>query len=420
MAASNILRILLFLACICSLSQAAVIAAPQASGNASISKSKTGSIGAHAAASKPVNSPNKTGAAKITELYTDRYKHRTPNTVGVFMLPYSTSGQGDFPEQVLQQSAGEMPGITRVYAPKDGADFFNLLYKIQKMGKSIDLLIIGGHAAENASMILFGNAGQFTNADVTVLETLQTLSPNMQKAVFEKTCEQARHVLAASRVMAPNAEIVVLNCYAAKSPEGSKFMRNLAQLLLGRGGGTLYAPTQIVRTDIMPADNSSESMLGLQTIKAASYSAYKNFMEWRVGRELKPGETNYGSSWVKFAMPQFSYKMPDKLTDSCKCFLKEKPPQWEASTGKTTMTSNGWNTGFITFFGSLGAPHVDFTWTNEDGMNGGGSMDRVEVKPEEMILDKYVGKYWRSGEKSPTLHDYKMVLQSDWMGKEKD
>jgi hypothetical protein len=259
-------------------------------------------------------------------LYTEPW-HRTGNT-GVMMVPY-TGGKGDFAEQTVFLSAGEMPVVNRVYAPSDGMDMFKKLGALARMGdKSVDLLVIAGHSPEGQSAIMFGNGAGLLPDDVNSIEDLNRLeaaSPGINTRGTQAMYDKARLIVGCRNLMAPDATIVILNCHALDNAEGRAFVRMIGRLLLGNKGGRIIASPDLVETIQITEDTTKLRWL------------------WdclKTGRWLTAGDTAYapqvrggvpGRFWAMNIEPGSYPKLPSKLAAELSA-PASTPPAFPAST----------------------------------------------------------------------------------------
>ena len=97
---------------------------------------------------------------------------------------------------------------------------------------------------------------------------------------YKARLEQLERV---SRIMAPGAQVTLLNCSTAATADGKQFVRNLARVFVGRSGGQVLAATNVITVGFMAFGN-------LQKLHAW----------WRTGEWKAQGDVYMYADWLRF------------------------------------------------------------------------------------------------------------------------
>ncbi len=198
-----------------------------------------------------------------------------PKKVGVGII--SAFPKADEVEEHLRNYLGQMRGIKYILQPSTPEGLFEELALITKDGKQIDLLVVAGHGAAQFPNIKLKTKSLLPkDVDVTyqqeglkkklqeradaeniictlrqkpklsedeqiALEQAQARLENIlpeQIEIFRRMLEAMDRV---ENALAPDAKIWLLNCSAAATPTGEKFVKDLGQILLRKRGGFIEA-----------------------------------------------------------------------------------------------------------------------------------------------------------------------------------
>jgi hypothetical protein len=226
------------------------------------------------------------GSFEVT--LTDLGPSQSSQSYGIALVP--STGQNDQTERLMYQYVGQMPEVKRIYVVTSADQLFQTILRVGKQGRRLKTLVLAGHGSAATPHI------ELANGDVgpeTVDLPAKLAYIKKIDAAGSRASANARATAAAyrsevavldqvSRVLAPGAEVLMINCAAAATPDGQTFVRNLAEVLLGTNGGTLTAS----RSDVSLGEVLS--LLG----KLNSF--------FRADKSTAFGETFIGGDWVKF------------------------------------------------------------------------------------------------------------------------
>ena len=167
-------------------------------------------------------------------------------TVGVAFVPYMYGDKrADSPEQILSRATGEMHAINYVFTPRNADDVFQTMLNLRRAGKKVGAIVLSGHAAENNNIILFGGGTGLSARDVDLptLYNMRNAASGPQRRRLE---DKIRMLKSVADVSVPGTPVLILNCYAAKTADGKRFVNNLGNVLVGRNGGSVTASTTVV------------------------------------------------------------------------------------------------------------------------------------------------------------------------------
>ena len=215
-----------------------------------------------------------------------------PSGLGVGIVPHLDAG--DPTEQWLYRIVGQLPEIDRVYTADDSVHLFTTLLKLRKAGKKIRYLVIAGHGSRDVPGIKFGrddmvaqevdlqwNKQQLAIAQQLLKNPNASVKPqSLQKRIHELQTQIA-FLQSAADVMAKDAIVLLVNCSAAATPAGQKFVRDFGDVLLGKNGGHIIASRKDVR------------------LKVSNYLA-QWWRQLRDGIEQEKGGTIVEGDWVTF------------------------------------------------------------------------------------------------------------------------
>jgi hypothetical protein len=212
--------------------------------------------------------------------------------VGVGFVPFLSGG--DEVEETMRLLVGSFGYVDRIYNPATSDALFSTLVKLGRAGKTVGVVVIAGHGSKDNPRIDL-SADDVEPADVDL--------PGLQRriAVFQRadalgrltsTQRQELQALRArvaflrsvSAVMKPGAEVLLVNCSPAATAKGQEFLRNLAQVMLGRHGGTLVA-------------SRSDVELGQVRWIAGKIRAFL-----KTGENVSIGDYFASGDWVRFAV----------------------------------------------------------------------------------------------------------------------
>ncbi|MEM1060866.1 MAG: hypothetical protein AAGJ97_00920 [Planctomycetota bacterium] len=192
-----------------------------------------------------------------------------PEEIGVALVPRTTDF-ADRVEESLWRLTSDLDEVDHVHAVRDPRHMWEILDRYRRSGKRIKHLVIGGHGGDKgdgyAGVKLGSGDLMQMHVDVAALErelkTFETLLAKKEGELRENPADgrldnavrNLRRTVEAKReyfelagnaklAMATYAECVLLVCNVARDPDDEKFARTLTEMLLGRGGGTLRAPT---------------------------------------------------------------------------------------------------------------------------------------------------------------------------------
>jgi len=205
----------------------------------------------------------------------------------------------------LYNYLGQVKGIQYVLKAENSQDFFDKLAHITKDGKKIDHLIILGHGSlEKPHITMPGQEDleveQFDIDELTKrineqtsiitrakkelcdLEFKKNLSDieksrktSLEHMIKNKQKEWSRLTVYLERlekirdIMSENATILLLNCSAAGSEKGLKFVKLIGEAFLGMRGGKIIASKRDIEIDLVAGGltDKSESMSTLNVIE---------------------------------------------------------------------------------------------------------------------------------------------------------
>jgi hypothetical protein len=175
---------------------------------------------------------------------------------GVGMVPFLNGG--DKAERYMHQAVGDMPEIDRVYNINDSLSMLRTLERIKQSGRQINYLVIGGHGSRDTPGIKFAKDDMIPEEidlkwNESQLRLALHLRANPQSAVNVRVTPQQldqqikelktriAFLKTASEVMAKDAVVLLVNCSAAATPRGQKFVHDFGEVLLGKRGGHIIA-----------------------------------------------------------------------------------------------------------------------------------------------------------------------------------
>lgn len=172
---------------------------------------------------------------------------------GVALVPKMTGG--DTTESQLFEIVGQMPEIDRVYAINDGNHMLRTLAALKTNGQIPNHMVICGHGSRATPGIkwaaddmipeevdLAWNEQQLHAADRAIKNPhLTTIKPATLQQKRQEFSEHVSLLKQAHGLMAENGVVLLINCSAAATPKGRKFVQDLGELLLGENGGTIIA-----------------------------------------------------------------------------------------------------------------------------------------------------------------------------------
>ena len=173
---------------------------------------------------------------------------------GVGVVPYLNAG--DETEQKLHRVVGAMPEVDRMYNINDSAHLFQTLLNIKRSGKQIDYLVIAGHGSRDTPGIKFAKDDmipeevdlKWNQEQLAVAKRLKqnpgatSKTPAQIDQIISDLSTRIAFLQTASDVMAKDAVVLLINCSAAATPKGQKFVRDFGDVLLGKRGGQIIAP----------------------------------------------------------------------------------------------------------------------------------------------------------------------------------
>jgi hypothetical protein len=168
-------------------------------------------------------------------------------------------GRGDAVERLLYEIISRLPGLTGIWAPTPSFDaLLSAIRKAREDGRQIDTLIIGAHGNETALRSNSPSLG-FADQDLVpgdvdlagmrrerdrILERLLDVNrePNPKLCTRWRDLRDRLAALeTAADAFAPGARVLLINCGAAGTREGERFVRDLGAIFLGRNGGVITA-----------------------------------------------------------------------------------------------------------------------------------------------------------------------------------
>ncbi|MBI1746618.1 MAG: hypothetical protein HYR55_08525 [Acidobacteria bacterium] len=180
---------------------------------------------------------------------------------GVAIAPYMDGG--DEVEKIMYKLAGQMPQVDRVYTAADPAQFYDILMKLKRMGRQVDFLVIMGHGSKTTPGIQFP-VGSLDHGSVDLVD-MQLLQAKLENKLatqrlnhedsreIEQRLEQVKrrvqYLDSVADVMAPHAEVLLINCSVAATEEGRTFVLDLGEVLLHKRGGVVIASRSDVAVD---------------------------------------------------------------------------------------------------------------------------------------------------------------------------
>jgi tetratricopeptide (TPR) repeat protein len=228
--------------------------------------------------------PSKEFSSPVTVKKDSKVK-KSAKRVGVVMMG-SAPTQGDA-EETLQQKLvkyeairnfiGQMHGIDYIIEANIADEFFNKLGQITKDGRKIQYLVIFGHGTRGMPHITLHGGEELNpihfdrprmvkqlnkqiaevnknrekicrlklNKDKTAadVDEMELLSNRNETYIQEIPAEikDFNNLEKIKNTMAPNADILLLNCSAASTPQNIDFVMDIGRAFLSEGGGNIYA-----------------------------------------------------------------------------------------------------------------------------------------------------------------------------------
>lgn len=177
---------------------------------------------------------------------------------GIGVVPFAR-GEGDEVEQLLHEIIARLPAITGIWAPTPSFDaLLSALERARDEGRRIDLMVIGAHGNRTATATntpaLGFPAEDLVPADIDLAamerrrDRLLERLLDARRAPDPRLCAEWRELRdrldrlrKVAEAFTPGARILLVNCGAAGSPEGERFVKDLGTILLGRNGGMITA-----------------------------------------------------------------------------------------------------------------------------------------------------------------------------------
>jgi len=170
---------------------------------------------------------------------------------------------GDQVEKNMYALLGQWPGIEHIITPSDPDELFDKLLEYEEKGYEIDGIVIAGHGSSDYPRIDLGE--EPLDASAVDVDTLQEEVDRLEKSVEDRRAKGLptdRHeaslqenraridrLNSISKVMAPGAEVKLINCSPAATKEGETFVNNLAKVLVSDKGGKVVASKADVNVD---------------------------------------------------------------------------------------------------------------------------------------------------------------------------
>lgn len=182
---------------------------------------------------------------------------------GAAFVPKMTGG--DETETQLFEIVGQMPEVDRVYAINSTIHMLQTLINLKKVGRPLNYLVIAGHGSKETPGIKWGAdgmEGELIPEEIDLAYNKQQLQilgnslqnpklSNLKPAVLQKKyqeCKQLVDLLEQTHgVMAPDGIVLLINCSAAATPRGRKYVKDFGELLLGVNGGHIIASRKDVK-----------------------------------------------------------------------------------------------------------------------------------------------------------------------------
>jgi len=170
--------------------------------------------------------------------------------------------EGDAKSYGLAKQLATPENIFPVTTPKQ---FFDTLLKLKDRGKSVGRLYVTGHGQLGTPNIEFSKNkasdwpedGCLWPKDVNLARFREQLatyeSGHMEgmdfngrdsasgREIIQKLRARIKYLEQVSEAMDKNAEVLLVNCGAAGTPDGVEFVKNLGEVLMGKNGGIIIA-----------------------------------------------------------------------------------------------------------------------------------------------------------------------------------
>ena len=218
---------------------------------------------------------------------------RTPLSATGRPLPPFTKDRDPVPD-LRHQKASDL-GVDEIYEINSDLEMERILIKLAQRGKQIDHLILAGHGSGDSPHLQWGDGpeGDMIKQDVDVAEQrkINTVAKKIlanpkkykpgllaqARQEFKDSSLRLSLLPQVSRAMAPGARVLMINCSAARTGEGRKFVQTLGETLLGDRGGTIVA---------------SQSDIVLRSLDSGA------FVSWLRDGEVLAGGVDMAADWV--------------------------------------------------------------------------------------------------------------------------
>jgi hypothetical protein len=181
---------------------------------------------------------------------------------GVGIVPQMNAG--DKTEKMLYQVVGEMPEIDHVFTANDCDHLMKTLLNLKKKGRPVNYLVLAGHGSKDTPGIKWGKDDmipeevdpQWQKGQMEIAQKLlknpkvsnQTPAQLQQRVrEHEARLKQLEDI---SGVMAPDAVVLLINCSAAATEKGRKFVKSFGNVLLGKRGGHIIASKRDISLNV--------------------------------------------------------------------------------------------------------------------------------------------------------------------------
>lgn len=247
----------------------------------------------------------------------------TDDKFGVGFVPKMIGG--DDTESQLFEIVGEMPEVDQVFVIPTGIDMLKTLIKLKKLGRPLNYLVIAGHGSRDTPGIKWGaddmvpeeidiayNKQQLDIAEKAIKNPANTrLKPAVLQAKRQEFQQQVDLLEQAHGVMAENGIVLLINCSAAATPKGRKYIESFGQLLLGDNGGSIIASRSDVKINLRSSvlQRAWTQILTDQTFEHPEYLVKADWERFPIAGSKNPtltGRWGFGNQYTKGNLQKFN------------------------------------------------------------------------------------------------------------------
>ncbi len=189
------------------------------------------------------------------------------NLYGVAFVAW-TNGRGDSVEQHLFENAGTIPEVDHIFSMESAADLFGKLARIKNRGRKIDCMVLAAHGSKETPGLTMAKEDiiaeevdiAWRRQQISIAEDyirLRKFDDKKPEGYFRGVIAEHQKAIAVmeavSGVMAKDGRVIMINCSAAATDRGKRYVRNLGRILLGENGGVIAASRKDIAIKVIPS-----------------------------------------------------------------------------------------------------------------------------------------------------------------------